>query len=200
MVFEATYLVAVLTPGHASACCGQYGAQMSKVLRPNNRSNGMFICFLRAVPRISSEYGTDPPAIREAAAGIFVWPAWGLYDTIKGDMFKHNNFSHGNSPLRDCRTYILFRQDRNKLNFEPAEASQRCGLVAGGRAEESPPKRKKPKATKRLKKMLRVPTRLLHAMSGGSSLPCSITEENHTIAKAAFLQKLELQSHVVRQG
>ena len=34
------------------------------------------------------------PAIREAAAGIFVWPAWGLYDTIKGDMFKHNNFSH----------------------------------------------------------------------------------------------------------
>jgi hypothetical protein len=35
-----------------------------------------------------------PPAIREAAAGIFVWPAWGLYDTIKGDMFKHNNFSH----------------------------------------------------------------------------------------------------------
>jgi hypothetical protein len=29
------------------------------------------------------------------AAGIFVWPAWSLYDTIKGDMFKHNNFSHG---------------------------------------------------------------------------------------------------------
>ena len=43
MVFEATYLVAVLTPAHASAWCGQYGAQISKVLRPNNRSNGMFI-------------------------------------------------------------------------------------------------------------------------------------------------------------
>src|SRR5512136_1461766 len=56
MVFEATYLVAVLTPGHASACCGQYGSQISKVLRPNNRSNGRFICFLRSVPRISSEY------------------------------------------------------------------------------------------------------------------------------------------------
>jgi hypothetical protein len=42
--------------------------------------------------------GTDPPAIREAAAGIFLWSAWGLYDTIKGDMFKHNNFSHDRVP------------------------------------------------------------------------------------------------------
>src|SRR6266487_4229339 len=61
MVFEATYLVAVLTPGHSSACCGQNVAQISKVLRPNNRSNGMFICFLTAVPRISSEYGLVHP-------------------------------------------------------------------------------------------------------------------------------------------
>src|SRR6266516_8031896 len=61
MVFEATYLVAVLTPGHPSACCGQYVAQISKVLRPNNRANGMFICFLAAVPRISSEYGLVHP-------------------------------------------------------------------------------------------------------------------------------------------
>src|SRR5512143_58058 len=61
MVFEATYLVAVLTPGHASACCGQYAAQISKVLRPNNKSNGMFICLLRIVPRISSEYGAVHP-------------------------------------------------------------------------------------------------------------------------------------------
>src|SRR4030066_2516407 len=61
MVFEATYLVAVLTPGHASPWCGQYGAQISKVLRPNHRSNGMFICLLRTVPRIASEYGAVPP-------------------------------------------------------------------------------------------------------------------------------------------
>src|SRR6266536_5994240 len=61
MVLEATYLVAVLTPGHTSACCGQNPAQMSKVLRPNNRSNGIFICFFRAVPIISSEYGADHP-------------------------------------------------------------------------------------------------------------------------------------------
>src|SRR6266508_4635810 len=61
MVFEATYLVAVLTPGHASACCSQYGAQISKVLRPNSRSNGMFICLLRIVPRIASEYGLIHP-------------------------------------------------------------------------------------------------------------------------------------------
>jgi hypothetical protein len=30
----------------------------------------------------------------ETAAGIFVWSAWGLYNTIKRDMFKHNDFSH----------------------------------------------------------------------------------------------------------
>jgi hypothetical protein len=35
-----------------------------------------------------------PPAIREAVARIFVQPARGLYDTIKGDMLKHDNFSH----------------------------------------------------------------------------------------------------------
>src|SRR5512139_1464813 len=61
MVLDATYLVAVLTPAHMSACCGQYGAQISKVLRPNNKSNGLFICFLRTVPRISSEYGAIHP-------------------------------------------------------------------------------------------------------------------------------------------
>ena len=44
------------------------------------------------------------------------------------------------------------------------------------------------------------PQRPMHAVLGGSSLPCSITEVNCTIAKAAFRQKLELQSHVVRQG
>src|SRR5262245_16926297 len=62
MVFEATYLVAGLTPGQASAWCGQYDSQISKVLRPNNRSNGRFICLLTSVPRISSEYeAVHPP-------------------------------------------------------------------------------------------------------------------------------------------
>ena len=37
---------------------------------------------------------TYPPAIREPAAGIFPRPAWGLYDTLKGDKFKHIDFSH----------------------------------------------------------------------------------------------------------
>src|SRR5260370_39871825 len=55
MVFEATYLVAVLTAGHMSLCCGQNDAQMSRVLRPINKSNGMFICFLMAVERTGSE-------------------------------------------------------------------------------------------------------------------------------------------------
>ena len=32
--------------------------------------------------------------LKQAATGIFLWPAWGLYDSIKGDKFKHINFSH----------------------------------------------------------------------------------------------------------
>src|SRR5262249_43670064 len=61
MVFEATYLVAGLTPGHWSAWCGQYDAQISKVLRPNNRSNGRFICLFMTAPITSSTYGTCHP-------------------------------------------------------------------------------------------------------------------------------------------
>src|SRR5215467_13665043 len=61
MVFETTYLVAVLTPGHSSVCFGQKGAQISKVLRPNNRSNGMLICLFMTVPITSSEYGACHP-------------------------------------------------------------------------------------------------------------------------------------------
>src|SRR5215831_3200952 len=26
--------------------------------------------------------------LKQAATGIFLWPAWGLYDSIKGDKFK----------------------------------------------------------------------------------------------------------------
>jgi hypothetical protein len=37
------------------------------------------------------------------------------------------------------------------------------------------------------------------AVLGGFSLPCSITKVNLTVAKAAFLQKLELQSNVLRE-
>jgi hypothetical protein len=39
-----------------------------------------------------------PPAIREAATGIFFWAAWGLYDAIKRNEFKHIDFSHGSVP------------------------------------------------------------------------------------------------------
>ncbi len=37
----------------------------------------------------------DPPALLEAAAGIFLRSARRLDDAIQGDMFKHNQFSHG---------------------------------------------------------------------------------------------------------
>src|SRR5664279_761454 len=61
MLFEATYLVAVLTAGHTSPCCGQNCAQMSKVLRPSNKSNGRFICFFMAVETTGSECGLVHP-------------------------------------------------------------------------------------------------------------------------------------------
>src|SRR5271167_251010 len=61
MVFETTYLVAVLTAGQMSLCCGQNSAQISKVFRPSNRSNGMFISFLMAVELTESECGLIHP-------------------------------------------------------------------------------------------------------------------------------------------
>src|SRR5215467_15136448 len=61
MVFEATYLVAVLTAGQMSLCCGQNCAQMSKVFRPSNKSNGIFICFVMAVELTVSECGLIHP-------------------------------------------------------------------------------------------------------------------------------------------
>src|ERR1041385_5224209 len=69
VVFEATYLVAVAEPGHSSAWCGQNPVQISKVLRPNNRSNGRLICLFMVAPITSSEYGachppyTKPPLV-----------------------------------------------------------------------------------------------------------------------------------------
>src|ERR1044072_2189189 len=48
LVFEATYLVAVLTPGHISPCCGQNDSQISNVLRPSNRSIGILKILLKA--------------------------------------------------------------------------------------------------------------------------------------------------------
>jgi hypothetical protein len=32
--------------------------------------------------------------MHKASAGIFVWTTWSLYNAIKRDMFKDNNFSH----------------------------------------------------------------------------------------------------------
>src|SRR5215472_6042989 len=61
MVFEATYLVAVLTAGQMSLCCGQNGAQMSKVFRPIKKSHGVVICFLMAVETTESECGLIHP-------------------------------------------------------------------------------------------------------------------------------------------
>src|SRR5258708_568008 len=61
MVFEATYLVAALTPGHSSARCGQYGPKFSRVFPTKNRSNGIFICLFMPVPRTPWKYGPIPP-------------------------------------------------------------------------------------------------------------------------------------------
>src|SRR5580704_11993727 len=81
MVFEATYLVAVLTAGHMSLCCGQNGAQMPKVFRRINKSNGMFICFLMAVETTGSECGlihppyAKPPLVSSGPPGACMTPS-----------------------------------------------------------------------------------------------------------------------------
>src|SRR5471030_1588520 len=69
MVFEATYLVAVLTAGQLSLFSGQYCAQMSKVLRPNNKSNGMLICFRIAAELTASECGLVQPPYAKPPLG-----------------------------------------------------------------------------------------------------------------------------------
>src|SRR4030095_10714742 len=61
MVFDATYLVAVLTRGQMSPCCGQNAAQISKVLRPNKRSIGISNIFFTAAPIASSSKGAHHP-------------------------------------------------------------------------------------------------------------------------------------------
>src|SRR4029434_2636553 len=42
-------------------CCGQNCAHMSKIFRPINKSNGMFICFFMAVETTGSECGLIHP-------------------------------------------------------------------------------------------------------------------------------------------
>src|SRR5215475_13043455 len=61
IVFEATYLVAVLTLGQMSPCCGQNAAQISEVLRPNNRSIGISNIFFTAAPMVSSSNDAAHP-------------------------------------------------------------------------------------------------------------------------------------------
>jgi hypothetical protein len=58
-----------------------------------------------------------PPAVREAATGIFLWPAWGLYDSIKGDKFKHIEFSHDRVSFESYP--ILFNFRVSDLPFRP---------------------------------------------------------------------------------
>ena len=49
-----------------------------------------------------------PPAIREAATGIFLWAAWGLYDSIKGDKITFLIISPITIFRRaDCPAYII---------------------------------------------------------------------------------------------
>src|SRR5690242_12676431 len=52
---------------------------------------------------------TCPPAISEAATGIFLWAAWGLYDTIQRDKFEHVNFSHDSGSFHGEVADLLFQ-------------------------------------------------------------------------------------------
>jgi hypothetical protein len=40
----------------------------------------------------------------------------------------------------------------------------------------------------------------MYALLGGSSLPGLVTDVDHAVAKAAFLQKVQLQINIVREG
>jgi hypothetical protein len=64
---------------------------MSKVFRPNNKSHGVLIWFLWPLKK---QRRSVDLSIRHKRSrhGIFLWPAWGLYDAIKEDKIKHNNF------------------------------------------------------------------------------------------------------------
>ena len=67
-------------------------------MRPNNRVKRQVHLPLYGGSHNIVAIGNLPPAIREAATGIFLWPASGLDDAIKGDEFEYNNFSHDRVP------------------------------------------------------------------------------------------------------
>jgi hypothetical protein len=61
MVFEATYLVAVLTAGQISLCCGQNGAQRSKVFALATSHTACSSAFLWPLKQQGSECGLIHP-------------------------------------------------------------------------------------------------------------------------------------------
>src|SRR3982751_1911572 len=64
-VFEATYLVAVMTFGQKFECVGQYVSHPAKVFRPNSRSTGFFSRSCTTAPVASSAYGKNhPPCLK----------------------------------------------------------------------------------------------------------------------------------------
>jgi hypothetical protein len=78
---------------------GRGGRRFSHALVPISRHFRIFDCAAALGTKkqmLINRVGmwTYPLAIREAATGIFLWPAWGWYHTIKGDKFKHIDFSH----------------------------------------------------------------------------------------------------------
>src|SRR5215203_1291132 len=60
-VFEAMYLVAVMTFGQKLECVGQYVSHAAKVLRPNSRSTGLANRSCTMAPVTSSAYGKNHP-------------------------------------------------------------------------------------------------------------------------------------------
>src|SRR5258707_15700384 len=77
-----------------------------------------------------------PPAIREATTGIFLWPASGLYDTIKGDEFKYNNVSHDPQFLQHLATSReavirrwAFRRAQRHASFLFCGSSPKTGTI-----------------------------------------------------------------------
>jgi len=60
---------------------------------------------------------TCPPAVREAATGIFLRPVRGSNDTVQGHKFKHIEFSRERAPFESYLIVLNLSQQRGFRRF-----------------------------------------------------------------------------------
>ncbi len=87
-------MVAVLAPGHMSAALRPVRCPNLKGFSPEQQIKRQVHLLIHDGSNECVRIWSLPATIREAATGIFLRPASGLYDTIKGDEFEYDHFSH----------------------------------------------------------------------------------------------------------